>query len=213
MLTGLIRAQKDDHGVENIFNYDKVGRLAKATVSRGTSFEATRQYEYAIASGGVGYRLVATDAKGLKTRYITDGFERIYRVERQDDDGQYSGTTYNGTFRALQERRYDQIGQCIQVDVIDWLGTTDTRREERIKKYPTYDDWGQVCKTTDSSGVATLSLTDPIHLTQTRGIDGEGKTRTKFNLLGVPTQIALLQKDDRVYSKVDYDYDGLGRLI
>ncbi|GAD93715.1 conserved hypothetical protein [Paecilomyces variotii No. 5] len=213
MLTGLIRAQRNDNGVEEIYDYDKMGRLVKATVSRGTAFEATRQHEYAIAPGGAGYCLTATDAKGLKTRYITDGFERICRVERQDDDWQYPGAADNGTFRAVQELRYDQIGQCIQVDSIDLLRAQNTTTEERTKKYLAYDDWGQVCKTTDSSGVTTLALTDPINLTQTRGIEGQGKIRTQFNLLGVPTQTAILHKDGSVYSKVDYDYDGLGRLI
>ncbi|KAF7873980.1 hypothetical protein EAF04_002652 [Stromatinia cepivora] len=76
-----------------------------------------------------------------------------------------------------------------------------------------YDDWGKLCKVTESSGLVTLSLTDPITQTKIEGIKGEGMVKTQLNIFDVPVQTTLCKSDDTVYSKIDYTYDGLGRLV
>jgi YD repeat-containing protein len=67
----------------------------------------------------------------------------------------------------------------------------------------------------ESTGRTILSIYDPITLMKTEGIEGEGMTKTRLNVFGTPTQIALYLSDKNsiLYSKVDYTYDGLNRLV
>ncbi|KAI9776538.1 MAG: hypothetical protein M1839_009519 [Geoglossum umbratile] len=137
----------------------------------GTSYEATRQREYAVLRDNdgdpVGCRTTVTDAKGVKIRYSTDGLERA----------------------------------------------GDTPTKQRSTRSFEYDDWGQMCRVTQGSGVVTYALADPISLTGVEGIEGEGKSKTQFDVSGLPTQRALLRKYGSLASKEEYTYDGLGRLI
>jgi RHS repeat-associated protein len=204
LCSGLPLLQKDDDGVQDRFQYDKLGRMLKATAALGTRYEATRQNEYSINQDGTGWLLSMTDAKGIQSRYITDGLERICQVEKQDD---------GGTFRLVQERGYNAQGQCDKTAEIDWLTTKGTPVEQRSSQELEYDNWGQVWRTTDSSGLITVVLTDPISLTRTEKIESEGQTVTKLNVSRAPTQTTLLRKDGTQYSKVEYRYDGLGRLV
>ncbi|GFF23650.1 wall-associated protein, partial [Aspergillus udagawae] len=203
LCSGLPLLQKDDDGVQDRFEYDKLGRMLKATAALGTQYEATRQNEYSINQDGTGWLLSMTDAKGIQSRYITDGLERICQVEKQDD---------GGTFRLVQERGYNAQGQCDKTAEIDWLTMKGTAVEQRSSQELEYNNWGQVWRTTDSSGLITVVLTDPISLTQTEKIEGEGQTVTKLNVSRAPTQTMLLRKDGTQYSKVEYRYDGLGCL-
>ncbi|GLA52288.1 hypothetical protein AnigIFM63604_009137 [Aspergillus niger] len=216
--SGQVTGQTDDAGIQDVFQYDALGRLVKAATAIDTEQEAVRYSSYAIPDdGNSGMVLSVTDAKGVQTQYISDGLERICQVKRQDDDGSWdaSTNTYSGTFRSLQERTYNAVGQNVEQIDIDWLRTKegDPTELRTIKKLE-YDNWGQVLKTIDNStGVTTISETDPISLSQTEGIEGEGQTVTQLNLSGVPTQIRLLGKDGTEYSKLTYNYDGLGRLV
>ncbi|RHZ70735.1 hypothetical protein CDV55_107687 [Aspergillus turcosus] len=204
LCSGLPVLQTDDDGVQDRFQYDKLGRMLKATTALGTRYEATRQNEYSINQDGTGWLLSMTDAKGVKSRYITDGLERICQVEKQDD---------GGTFRLVQERTYNAQGQCSKTAEIDWLNINGTLLEQRSSQELEYDNWGQVWRTTDSSGLITVVLTDPISLTRTEKVEGEGQTVTQLNVSRAPTQTTLVRKDGTQYTKVQYRYDGLGRLV
>ncbi|KAM0247112.1 hypothetical protein ACHAQJ_009967 [Trichoderma viride] len=219
LLSGHILAQVNTEGVKDSFQYDKMDRLVQATASPRTPYEATRRYDYAVADSGIGYCLVVTNDKGVKTRHTTDGLERVRLVERQDDSGQENtGNNYDGTFRTIEERAYNELGQCDEVYYIDWSnrGSTEYCRKEGM----IYDDWGQVCRTTKASGKETLttflSITNPVDLTWTEGIEGEGQTKTWSNLFGTADRVELQKKDEggkyKLYSKLIYVYDGLGRL-
>ncbi|KAL6796315.1 hypothetical protein GGI42DRAFT_331333 [Trichoderma sp. SZMC 28013] len=217
--SGLLVGQTDHAGVQDAFQYDKLGRCVRATTAVGTLQEATRCIDYAINGEEVGYQVTLTDAKGVQTQYLTDGLERVCQVLRQDDDGDWDAASnvYSGTLRAVREYSYNAQGQTSEMVDIDWLrasGENAPPVEQRSSKQLEYDDWGQICKTTDTStGVVSLSVTDQIALTRTVGIQGEGQTRTTLSLSGVPTQIELLFKDGTPYSQVKYRYDGLGRLV
>jgi RHS repeat-associated protein len=204
LCSGLPVLQTDDDGVQDRFQYDKLGRMLKATTAPGTRYEATRQNEYSINEDGTGWLLSMTDAKGVQSRYITDGLERICQVEKQDD---------GGTFRLVQERSYNAQGQCTKTAEIDWLSMKGTLVDQRSSQELEYDNWGQVWRTSDSSGLITVVLTDPISLTRTEKVEGEGQTVTQLNVSRAPTQATLLRKDGTQYSKVEYRYDGLGRLV
>lgn len=212
LCSGLILSNRDDDGVEVQFEYDAIGRQTKETVCPGTPFEATRQYEYGLAKSGVGYHLTVTDAKGIQKRHTTDGLERVLLVEEQDDAPHHSASTSGAALRVIEERCYNKLGQCIQVNDVDWLTIDGERREQSSKKTLEYDDWGQVWKVKDSSGMVTLSVMNPLDLTHIEGIEGEGTTKTYLNLFGTPTRTERLKRDGTSYSNVDYAYDGFGRL-
>ncbi|KAF7175009.1 hypothetical protein CNMCM7691_005477 [Aspergillus felis] len=212
--SGSVLARKDQAGIEDRFEYDKLGRMVKATTAVGTPQESTRHHEYALKGDSEAY-LTVTDSKGVQTLYYIDGLERVIRVDKQDDDVSWSPSkVYTGTFRPVQENTYNALGQRIETVEIDWLrrkGASPT--EQRSVQTMQYDDWGEVWRMTDSSGAVTISLDDPISLTRTEGFEGEGQNKTYLNPFGSPTKTELLTKDGVVLSKVEYFYDGLGRLV
>lgn len=214
LFSGLCLKQQDQNGIYTDFQHDQIGRLTTVTVAPNTRYEASRQYEHAIVPGGIGSRVTVTDAKSVQTRYITDGLERVRRVERQDDDGQYDERkTYQGTFRLVAEQSYNASGQNIETVEIDWLRTDGKPVEQRDSQKIEYDDWGQICRVTHGNGVVVSTTMDPINLTHTEGIDRQGKTETQLDLRGAPTKRALLTSDGTLYSEIKYGYDGFGRLV
>ncbi|XXH00617.1 hypothetical protein Hte_006965 [Hypoxylon texense] len=224
LLTGVVAACQDPRGVESTFQYNRIGRLVKETVAPGTDHQAIRQYEHTVVTKDDGRAdgvcFSQTDAKGVKQRHITDGLERVCRVESQDDDGEWVKKdelfTYSGTFRMTQEHSYNSLNQCIQVDTIDWMkdgSSGEGRSEQRSKTYFEYDDWGQECRVKSGSGVVTYTDVDPITLTHTEGIEGEGKAVTEVDLSGAPIQKKMLYGNGSMYSKAGWSYDGLGRII
>ncbi|KAJ7189185.1 hypothetical protein C8R46DRAFT_1056772 [Mycena filopes] len=222
LFTGATISHKDPAGNLTVFTHDIIGREVKHTVASGTSYEATRQQQYTIVrdedGNARGASITITDPKGVQKRYTFDGMERLLRAEGQDDDGQYSiqgnVTKYSGTFRVIQERSYNAQSQCVQVAIVDWLrGNGDVPTEQREVQALEYDDWGQRCKITHSSGLVTCTTADPISLTHTECIEGEGKTQTQLNAFGLPFQKLLLRADGSIYSQEKCAYDGIGRLI
>ncbi|OAA44081.1 YD repeat-containing protein [Beauveria brongniartii RCEF 3172] len=206
LLSGLTLTYKDEAGVSDHFSYDIIGRLVKTITSPGTPYQAVLQHEYNILQGSKGYRKTVTDAKGVKTRYTTDGLERLCQVDKQDADG---------TFRVTEEHSYNAQGQRDATVEIDWLRSKGGKApvEQRSRKSMEYDDWGNIYKITERTGLTTLSITDPITQKKIQGIEGEGTVKTLLNIFGAPTETALHKRDNTLYSKVTYSYDGLGRLI
>ncbi|GKZ33299.1 hypothetical protein AbraIFM66950_003142 [Aspergillus brasiliensis] len=196
LVSGLTIATKDRAGTETIQQYDLMGRLLQNTAAPGTAFEATTKHEYAVLADTTGWRVTVTDTKGVQTRYFTDGLDRVLQVETQDDDGTWDQyNVYTGTFRVVRERRYNSLDQC----------------SEETTRSLEYDDWGQVCKVTKNNGAVQLSAIDPIALTQTVGLEGEGQTRIQYNVFKTPTSEALIRRNGTVESTVEYAHDGLGR--
>ncbi|PYI08541.1 hypothetical protein BO78DRAFT_468512 [Aspergillus sclerotiicarbonarius CBS 121057] len=214
LVSGLTLATKDRAGVTTTQQHDAMGRVTQTTAAPGTAFEAIKKHEYTVLADTVGWRVTVTDTKGVQTRYFTDGLDRVVRVESQDDDGSWDQyNAYTGTFRVIRERRYNALGQCSEEAEIDWLRASGTPTEQRTTRSLAYDDWGQLYKVTPSSGAVQLSETDPIALTRTVGIEGEGQTRTQYNAFNTPASQALVRRNGTVESTVAYAYDGLGRRM
>ncbi|UKZ85334.1 uncharacterized protein TrAFT101_001199 [Trichoderma asperellum] len=211
---GLVITQVDSAGTQTSFKYDELGRIKRTTVSPETSHEATQTVEYTIPSETAGYIKTVADVKQVKTRYIFDGLQRLCRIERQDDDGDWDTSgAYKGTFRTLQQKSYDALGQCSQMVEIDWMRAPNGPKKQSTTYRYEYDGWGQICKISESDGVVTLANTDPISQTQTESIEGLGKKRTRAEPGDVIVQASLLKKDNTLYTSVDYTNDGLGRRV
>ncbi|OAA41127.1 YD repeat-containing protein [Beauveria brongniartii RCEF 3172] len=210
-LSGLAYTHKSIAGVQTDFEYDKIGQLTKKIVSPNTSYQTSEEHRYSVLQADIGYCVMTKDAKGVQTRYITDGLERICKVDRQDADA--DGDVSNSTFRTVQERSYNNIGQCVAVVDSDWLRTKGEPTEQQLRQSLEYDDWGQTCRVHESNGITTLSLTDPIGQAHTEGIEGQGKTESKFNDFGLPIETVIYKIDGSVYATTAYGYDGLGRLV
>ncbi|KAF5875234.1 putative rhs repeat protein [Botrytis fragariae] len=203
--SGLTVTHKSQSGISTHYYYDSLGRSSKIVHSQGTSYESVERQEYLFLGIDNGSRTTVFDAKNVQTRYIADGLERLWRVEKQDDQ----------VFRVIQENSYNAQDQLITASDIDWLRTDriDLPTEQRSTKSMEYDDWGKVYRVSENSGLRVLTNTDPITNTKVEGVEGEGMTKTMLNLFGAPTQIALYHKNNTLYSKMDYTYDGLNRLL
>ncbi|OPB43307.1 hypothetical protein A0O28_0104980 [Trichoderma guizhouense] len=203
LYSGQTLAHIDYTDVHDTFAYDKLNRLLKATTALGTPYETVRQQEYDRLGDGMGSRLVVTDANGVKTRYILDGLGQLCEVEKQDMDD-FSEKNVD-VFRMVQKRNYNAQNQCVEMVEIDWLLTENGGPlEQRTSKALEYDGWGEVYRTTDSTGVVSISETDPISLTKTEGTEGQGLIKTHRNTLGLITKVELIQKNGRQCSQVEY---------
>jgi RHS repeat-associated protein len=207
--TGFAVSHTDKYGNERHAQYDKMGKITLDMISPGKKpYEAVMKNEYTVKEGAPGYSITTTDFQGLQTRHHTDGLGRICRIERQDDSG---GAL--GPFRVIQERKYNGLGQCVLVNSIDWLKEGDKSIEHRNERRLEYDDWDCLCKMTDGSGTVILAKTNPVSMIHVEGIQGEGQTKTEFNNFGAVSRKVFLKSDGKAYKKVDYTYDGLGRLV
>lgn len=124
----------NEAGITNSFSYNTIGQLTKAVNSLDTPCEAVLQIEYTYLKTGNRAQRTVTDVKSLQTRYTTDGLERIYQVEKQDD--------YTKDFRQIRENSYNAQGQQITMDEIDWMRTDDqgASTEQRSNRSLEYDD-------------------------------------------------------------------------
>ncbi|KAM0489701.1 hypothetical protein ACHAP8_012310 [Fusarium lateritium] len=202
--TGAAVSQTDEHGHRTEMKHDVMGHLVEETTNAGTSYEATKKQEYAFCSDGQGYELTQTDAQGYKTSITTDAMERVIQVAKQDDSD-------TAALRVVEEMKYNAIGQCIQVDSIDWIEST--KKEVRASKTIEFDHWGQPCKVSDDSGPAHISSTNPITQTQTTGIEGENMTESQIDASGQVAHIRILHSDGTVYGQKKVELDGWGRPV
>ena len=209
--SGQALGQTSAQGVRDVFEYDKMDRLKAVTAAEGTPYKAMRKAEYELLKTGSGSIMVITDSKGLQTRQTMDALCRVCRVERQGD--------VNAKLRIVEEKSYNNLGQCIEIDQYDWTdGDAPVRHNKATMEY---DDWGQVRRTSRTADghtlSASLSVVDPIGLTRVEGIEGQGQMRSSCNLFGSITRVELLPKgwtkNDKPYSTLTYSHDGLGRIV
>ncbi|WP_338523185.1 RHS repeat-associated core domain-containing protein [Pseudomonas batumici] len=212
--------ERDDNDVEILRRYDRLGRVTSETVAPNSDeFRATRHYRYVlVAMDGQQAEQVVTDVKGVETRSLFDGLNRIIREERQNADSQSGARDFRTTYSA----GYDELGNLARETQVDWLGSRDLE----LSSHYQYDDWGQQLCVTNPLGVKEYSQIDPIGNADHNGTiqtvwqEGSGsnplksgKTVAWLDRFDKPVRVERLGLDERTVSLHEYVQDGLGRTI
>lgn len=213
---------RDDNDIEIAYTYDALIRTTSETVSpNDPDYTAARYYEYyLVGSEGQQASQTSTDVKGVSTTSMVDGLNRVVSELRHDADAADTGKRQS--FRLRYEANYDALGQLSDETDYDWLADVQMPLKTRYR----YDNWGQRCCEIGPDGVQHHEQTDPIgtpesgHLpiqtSWSESADGtltQGKTVTYLNLFEQPDVVQRFDRDDKVLSKHQYFYDGLGRTV
>ncbi|RMQ43202.1 hypothetical protein ALQ04_02871 [Pseudomonas cichorii] len=180
--------------------------MTEETVAPGTPYEATRRYGYVLSAvEGQQAEQEVTSVKGVKTRTLLDGINRVVEERRQDVDGGGQDPELRQTYTA----RYDALGQLVEDVELDWLEQKDLR----LKSTYQYDDWGEQRSVTGPDLIERHKVEDPVKRTTTEWQAGMGKTVTVNNLFDKPDSIERLALDGSRISLETTFYDGLGRTF
>ncbi|EPJ81635.1 YD repeat-containing protein, partial [Pseudomonas sp. CFII64] len=148
LLNGQPLLNRDDNDVEIAYRYDALGRVTDETVAPATEFEATRHYDYVLsARDDQQAEQTVTNVKGLKTRTLMDGANRVIAEHRQGAD-----ETQPEEYRQTYSARYDSRGLLIEDTTSDWLLISKTLRELPLTSTYQYDDWGEQRSVTGPDG-------------------------------------------------------------
>jgi len=222
ILIGEPLLNRDDNDIEIAYTYDALNRTTSETVSPNQpEYKASRHYDYyLVGSDGQQAWQTSTDVKGVSTRSLIDGLNRMTTELRHDADAEDS-RKHNG-FRMRYEARYDALGQLLEETDYDWLGGEVLP----LRTQYLYDNWGQRRCVIGPDEVQHHELTDPIGTAESGNLpiqtswsqseDGEltqGKTVTFVNLFEQPSVVQRLDRQNKVLSKHQYFYDGLGRTV
>lgn len=133
-------------------------RTTSETVSPNQpEYKASRHYDYyLVGSDGQQAWQTSTDVKGVSTRSLIDGLNRMTTELRHDADAEDS-RKHNG-FRMRYEARYDALGQLLEETDYDWLGGEVLP----LRTQYLYDNWGQRRCVIGPDEVQHHELTDPI---------------------------------------------------
>ncbi|CAI8790525.1 Sugar-binding protein [Pseudomonas sp. IT-P12] len=207
---------RDDNDVEIRTAYDALLRVTSETVAPETDYRATRSYSYFLTStAGEQASQETTDVKGVKTKTLFDGVNRVVQEQRQDKD--FLTGVPAEAFRDTYLAEYDGLGQLIKETEYDWCSAAPSDDLVLVSEYQ-YDNWGQQRSLKRPDGVEEHEVTDPIKQTVTQWITGRAKTVTTNNLFDKPDSIRRYNLADdpadpevKPYSEHLYYYDGLGR--
>ncbi|WP_020409936.1 RHS repeat domain-containing protein [Hahella ganghwensis] len=209
LLTGRLLSLQDEEEVRVEWEYDSLGRVVRETVAGNTEISASRIYRYKLcANDSDQAEQVNTDASGVMTRVLFDGFYRILRVETQDADGEAP------VFRTIYDAEYNELGQMVEESNIDWL---DGEALVLTHGYE-YDDWGFRSRVKRPDGVTECCYFDPARQTEMSWLESaeqgvSARTVTASNHFGKPIIIEHLNAQDQSVDKTLFIYDGLGRCI
>ncbi|MBX8528409.1 hypothetical protein K5D32_01975, partial [Pseudomonas cichorii] len=197
------------------YRYDALGRVIEETVAPGTPYEASRHYGYVLSAvDGQQAEQEATNVKGVKTRTLLDGMNRVVKELRQGAD-ENKPAEYFQTYSAL----YDTRGLLVEDTESDWLLVdVEDEPEPQLRELPLtstyqYDDWGEQRSVTGPDAIERHKVQDPIKRTTTEWQAGMGKTVTVNNLFDKPDSIERLALDGSRLSLETTVYDGLGRTF
>lgn len=222
ILIGEPLLNRDDADIEIAYTYDALNRTTSETVSpNDPAYTASRHYQYyLVGSDGQQAWQTSIDVKGVGTRSLIDGLNRLVLEQRHDADAEDS--LQQETFRVRYEARYDALGQLLEETEHDWFGGEQVPLRSRYL----YDNWGQRCTEIGPDDVQHHTHTDPIGTAESGNLpiqtswseskDGtltQGKTVTYLNLFEQPDVVQRFDRQNKVLSKHQYFYDGLGRTV
>ncbi|AYN15115.1 RHS repeat protein [Pseudomonas monteilii] len=222
ILTGEPLLNRDDKDIEIAYTYDALNRTTSETVSPNQpDYTASRFYEYyLVGSEGQQASQTSTDVKGVSTTAWVDGLSRVVSELRHDADAGDSGN--RRSLRLRYEASYDELGQLLEQTDYDWLADQQMPLKTRYR----YDNWGQRCCEIGPDGVRHYEQTDPIGTSESGNLPiqtswsasangklTQGKTVTYLNLFEQPDVVQRFDRTDKVLSKHQYFYDGLGRTV
>lgn len=212
--------ERDDNDVEVRYTYDTLGRVLTETVAPDTEYEASRLYEYQLSPAkGIQATQTSTNVKGVKTRTLLDGLNRVVGEERQNADA--TDLKRVDEFRPIYEATYDVFGGLLNETEFDWLDDTEVLI---LHSSFVYDDWDQQCTEIRPDGVKVHEVTDPIGTADWTGVivtswfevpgsqDLFDRSVTQMNTFNKPVRTERFDKTGKISLSVHvYDYDGLGR--
>lgn len=234
---GLAVLTYDDNNVSILSEFDALSRVLRETVAPDSEdLKATRQYSYTLVSSRGGKaRQTMTDVKGVTTNIDVDGLQRVVSESRQDADAVNAA----GEFLRMYEATYNVFGDKVEESAYDWPNTHAAIRDDecwpngqlplKLTTRFEYDDWGELCCTTDPDGIRNVEEIDPVGEPQWRKgpvqrswrqstgdtPQNSGITVTYLNAFGKPESIKRFNApgDTNAYSEHAYEYDGLGNTI
>ncbi|MCK9904738.1 hypothetical protein MXD63_32440 [Frankia sp. Cpl3] len=213
--TGRLWSATDAQGNGVTVAYDGLGRLRSRTVNPGTSYQAEETCTYELG-GAAPFVVTSTspmmstdgDEPGCQLRTSLDGAGRPIQRERKAVDG-------DGGWYVVQRITYDEQGRTSSITDLDHLpdGSQGGTRTETL----IYDDWGEVSAADSSDGSTHLTCTDPIALTSTAQLLGNGSpvtgtAVTTHNLRGEPVRVERFDLRGVSRGSRTLDRDGWGRV-
>ncbi|POA16741.1 sugar-binding protein, partial [Pseudomonas sp. FW300-N1A1] len=216
LFTAAALLDHDDSGVKVANQYDLLGRVTHNTVAEGSDYAASRIYSYTLVNKlGQQAEQHFTDVKGVQTRTLLDGFNRVVKEEligSDPDDPQRVIRTYSA--------RYNARGQLSQDTAYDWWEHDGLLEERALTTRYRYDDWGQEHRVTESNGVISVTQNDPITLEQRTWLESDDtpprlseRTLTTTNLFEKPVKVQQLDGQQKTVSEREYFYDGVGNCV
>ncbi|MCF5527095.1 RHS repeat domain-containing protein, partial [Pseudomonas syringae] len=217
LLNGQPLLNRDDNDVEIAYRYDALGRVTEETVAPGSEeFKAVRKYDYVLsASDGQQAEQTVTNVKGIKTRTLMDGNNRVIEELRQGAD-----ESQPEAYKKIYSASYDVRGLLVADTVSDWLLIDATLRELPLTSTYQYDDWGEQYSVTGPDKVTQVTQSNPILKTVRSWVQSSdatplisGMSEVKTNTFGKSEWSKALDASGGMVSQIDYVYDGLGRCI
>lgn len=189
------------------YTFDAIGRLLSETFSPGTANAATRRMVYQAASNKASATMLTTDLLGVQQKVVYDGLGRVVAVEEQDCDN--PDEVARTQLFVIYTARHDALGQLMEQTHSDWWDGV----ARPVKTGFVYDGWGQVKTTLHADGRKEHCTIDPVARTETRWLEGMGKSVTGLNVFGKPDRIESFNIAGETQGAIVHGYDGIGRAI
>jgi RHS repeat-associated protein len=203
--SGRIASRIDEQGNTNDYCYDKLGRILSKTINRGKpDYVSQTQYAYSLENGMP--LTTTTDPIGNQIRTWHDGMGRILRQAHKAQGAQ--------GWQDITLHQYDARGRLQCATGKDVLQQDDRESEISVTQTFSYDSWNQNSLTTYSDGYKKSTIYDPVSMTAETQLTGtnQGKQVTRYNKQHLPAEITHYDSRNVAQGRVQYTYDGLGRL-